>query len=560
MLTYPDSTTTPIARLAETLLEDGRLDHAALRRAERVAEETDERLDTVLTRLGLVDERSMADAFARVLGCPRAGPADFPAEPLFLEDLGARFLLAARLLPLADGAEGAILAVADPVDRAAVDAVRLKLGRPVEIRIGLPSEIEAALERLYAGESDAAAADTLHETDTAADIAKLRDLASEAPVIRIVNQIIRKAAEARASDIHLEPFEQSLRVRLRVDGALREVPPPPGPLRAAVISRIKIMAKLNIAEQRLPQDGRIQATVAGRALDMRIATLPTLHGEGVVMRLLDRSGLVLDYDGLGFDAAVQEALLPLIERPNGILLVTGPTGSGKTTTLYATLSRLNRPDRKVITVEDPVEYHLDGITQIQVKPQIGLSFAHGLRAILRQDPDIIMIGEIRDRETAEIAVQAALTGHLVLATLHTNSAAAAIARLRDMGVEDYLLTATLVGTVAQRLVRRLCPDCAAPESAPLVEGVAPGRDPAGFRKAIGCAACQGTGYRGRTGVMEVLEIDDPIRRAILSREDQRDIEALAVARGMRTMRAHGIEKAARGETALGEVLRLAAEV
>ncbi len=558
----PQASPAALARaLAERLAAEGRLESLQFKRAERVASETGERIDTVLVRLGIVSEAEMADAAAEMLGLARAAAADFPAEPPHLEALGLRFLAAAKLLPLEDGAAGVAVAAADPFDRSALEAVALKLGRPVAPVVALATEIETALERLAAAER--AGAEDPHETaedDMAADVARLRDMASEAPVIRLVNLIIRKAVESRASDIHIEPVDQGLRVRLRIDGALREIEAPPGALRAAVISRIKIMAKLNIAEQRLPQDGRIQIVVAGRELDLRVATLPTLHGEGVVLRLLDRSGLVLDFDGLGFDDTVKAALTPLIEKPNGIFLVTGPTGSGKTTTLYAAIARINAPERKIITIEDPVEYQLPGVTQIQVKAQIDLTFARGLRAILRQDPDVIMIGEIRDLETAQIAVQAALTGHLVLATLHTNSAAAAINRLRDMGVEDYLITATLVGVMAQRLVRRLCAECAGAEDPALVARVAPGRDPAGFRAARGCAACGRTGYRGRTGVVEVLPVDDRVRRAVLDRADQREIERVATEDGMRSMRAHGIEKAARGETALAEVLRVATEI
>ncbi len=544
--------------LADRLAAQGRLSEQARARAERVARESAERLDHVLVRLALVGEREIADAYAELLALPRVGPEAFPDEIPFLEALGTKFLTAARILPLAADETTLRLAVADPLDLAAVEAISLKLGRTAERAIGLGTEIEGALERLTAETEPLQGSAEGAEEDTQADIARLRDLASEAPVIRLVNQIIRRAVEARASDIHLEPAPQSLRVRYRIDGTLQEADPPPGHLRAAILSRVKIMAKLNIAEQRLPQDGRIQIAIAGREIDLRVATIPTLDGEGAVLRLLDRSGLVLDFDGLGFDAEIQGALEGLIARQNGILLVTGPTGSGKTTSLYAVLSRLNEGTRKIVTVEDPVEYQIAGITQIQVKAQIGLTFAHGLRAILRQDPDVIMIGEIRDAETAEIAVQAALTGHLVLATLHTNSAAAAIDRLRDMGVADYLITATLAGAVAQRLVRRLCPACAAPEEPALVERVAPGWPHEGFRRAVGCGQCRGTGFRGRTSVLEVLTVDAEIRRAMLSQRDHRAIEAIAVAAGMRRMQTHALMKAARGETTLSEVLALVA--
>jgi general secretion pathway protein E len=527
-----------------------------------VAAETGERLDRVLTRLGLAGEGAVAAALSAVTGAPRVGAEAFPETRDLLDALGPKFAADARILPLEDDGETVRLAMADPLDAAVADLAAMKLGRRVASCVATPAEIENALERL--AEGGRSAFDSLAEAagaagdDMAADVARLKDMAAEAPVVRIVNLMIRRAAEIGASDIHLEPFERRLRLRYRVDGALRDADAPPAHLRAAVVSRIKIMARLDIAESRLPQDGRIKATVLGRELDMRVATTPTLHGEGVVVRLLDRSGLRLDYDGLGVDAAAQAALIPLTERPNGILLVTGPTGSGKTTTLYATLARLNSPERKIITVEDPVEYQLEGVNQIQVRGQIGLGFADALRAILRQDPDIIMIGEIRDLETARIAVQAALTGHLVLATLHTNSAAAAINRLRDMGVPDYLTAATVVGCVAQRLVRRLCPDCAAPEADAGALARSLGAREGRFLRAVGCAACGGVGYRGRTTVLEVLTVDDAVRRLILERADERDVERAAVAAGMRTLRAHGLARAAAGETSLAEVARVAA--
>ncbi len=548
-------------RLGAVLATLGLGDPHGLRRAARVAQETGERLDRVLTRLALVGERDMAQALATLTGLPLLAPDALTEDPALFLALGPKFAASARAIPLSGPAEGPVhLALADPLDTAVAALAALKFGRPVAPCVAAPVDVENALQRLARAEPAHEADIASGDDDTAADIARLKDMASEAPVIRLVNLMIRRAAELRASDIHLEPFERHLRLRYRIDGALREMEAPPTALRAAIVSRIKIMARLNIAESRLPQDGRIKITVLGRALDLRVATTPTLHGEGVVMRLLDPSGIVLDYDGLGIDAVAQAALIPLTLRPNGILLVTGPTGSGKTTTLYATVTRLNAPERKVITVEDPIEYQLDGINQIQVKPQIGLGFAEALRSILRQDPDVIMIGEIRDLETARIAVQAALTGHLVLATLHTNSAAAAISRLRDMGIAEYLIAATLVGAVAQRLVRRLCPACARPDAggASLARQLDPGAPAARYCMPTGCEACAGIGYRGRTGVIEVLAIDDTTRHLILSQGDERAVEQAAVAAGMRSLRAHGLAKAAAGETSLAEVARVAA--
>ena len=341
------------------------------------------------------------------------------------------------------------------------------------------------------------------------DVERLKDLASGAPVIRLANQLIARAVEMRASDIHIEPREHRLAIRYRIDGALQDMEAPAPAMGPALVSRLKIMARLDIAERRLPQDGRIRIPVRGRQIDMRVSTVPTIHGENVVLRVLDRASIELEFAKLGFDAALEARYLALLEQPNGILLVTGPTGSGKTTTLYTSLRHLNVPDKKLFTVEDPVEYQLDGVSQIEIKPQIGLTFAHILRSILRQDPDIVMIGEIRDVETAEIAIQAALTGHLVLSTLHTNSAAGTVTRLLDMGVADYLLTSTINGILAQRLVRRLCENCRE-AFAPLPEllpqlGLAPGSATRLYR-GRGCAACRGTGYHGRVCIVEMMPI------------------------------------------------------
>jgi general secretion pathway protein E len=371
-------------------------------------------------------------------------------------------------------------------------------------------------------------------------IQHLKDLASEAPVIRLVNLMIARAVESRASDIHIEPFENRLKVRYRVDGVLREVESPPSRLSAAVISRIKIMAKLNIAERRLPQDGRIQLRAQGKEIDLRVSTVPTLWGESVVMRILDKASVVLDFETLGFSPRTLGRFLEILHMPHGIILVTGPTGSGKTTTLYTALQTINTPERKILTVEDPVEYQLEGVNQIQVKPQINLTFANALRAIVRQDPDVIMIGEMRDLETAGIAVQSALTGHLVLSTLHTNDAAGSVTRLLDMGVEDYLLTSTINGILAQRLVRLLCTRCRQPYPAlpELVEEMrlhrfADTRDITLF-KPVGCEHCGGTGYRGRAASMEFLVMSDPLRRLVLKHADAGDLQDTARGRRRRS--------------------------
>ncbi len=393
------------------------------------------------------------------------------------------------------------------------------------------------------------------------DAERLKDLASEAPVIRLVNQLIARAVETHASDVHLEPFPDRLRIRYRYDGVLHEVEPPPARLQAAVISRIKIMARLDIAERRLPQDGRIKLTVRGHEIDFRVSTVPSLHGEKVVLRILDRTAVEFDYAKLGLPADIRQGIERALDLPNGMVLVTGPTGSGKTTTLYTGLLKLNTVARNVVTVEDPIEYQLTGINQIQVKPQIGLNFANLLRSILRQDPDVIMIGEIRDLETVQIAVQAALTGHLVLSTIHTNSAAATMTRLRDMGLEDYLMTATLKAVLAQRLVRRLCPVCKTPDQAPSalierlgLERLAPAEAITLFHPK-GCPACRGTGYRGRRAIAELLVPNRAIDRLIFEGADDAAIECAAVEQGMRPIFDNGLLAVIEGDTTIEEVVR-----
>ncbi|MEE8242810.1 MAG: type II secretion system ATPase GspE, partial [candidate division NC10 bacterium] len=528
---------------------------------------TPERINVILTQLGLVSERDMAEALALYLDLPLVTAADYPTQAILEDQISTKFLKEFRTIPLADTAEGLVLAIADPLDAYAVNAMRLLTGKPVLPRVGVPAEIEAAFERLY-GSSKASIENIFEEVTseedegTNEDIERLKDLASEAPVIRMVNMLISRAVEMRASDIHIEPFERKLKVRYRIDGVLREVDAPPSRLRAAVISRVKLMAKLNIAETRLPQDGRIRLVIRGKEIDLRVSTVPSMHGESLVLRVLDKGSVALDFALLGFEKPVLESYLDLLDRPHGILLVTGPTGSGKTTTLYTSLLRLNTGERKILTVEDPIEYQLEGINQVQVKPQIGLGFANVLRSFLRQDPDVIMIGEIRDLETAEIAVQAALTGHKVLSTLHANDAATTITRLLDMGVEDYLLTSTVNGVVAQRLVRTLCGHCREPRPVlpEMVEQLQLGRftssDPITLYQATGCEHCNGSGYLGRTGLLEILELSDPIRRLILRRAESHEIKRAAAEAGMRTMYQDGMYKILAGTTTLEEVLRV----
>jgi general secretion pathway protein E len=550
--------------LGERLVAGGRLTSDDLERARRLQQETGERLHVILTQLGLISERAMAEALADFLALPLVGLNDYPAEPAIDDAISAKFLKEHRIVPLGDSPEGVVVAMADPLDQYAIDAMRLFTGKSVEARIGVPADIEAAFDRLY-GTGQGAIGEVVDEGPAVSadeDIERLRDLASEAPVIRMVNLLIGRAVETRASDIHVEPFENALRVRYRIDGVLREVEAPPSRLRAAVISRIKLMAKLNIAETRLPQDGRIRLVSRGKEIDLRVSSVPTMHGESVVLRILDRGSVALDFTQLGFDEESLKRYLEMLDRPHGILLVTGPTGSGKTTTLYTSLLRLNTGERKILTVEDPIEYQLEGINQLQVKPQIGLSFANALRSFLRQDPDVIMIGEIRDLETAEIAVQAALTGHEVLSTLHTNDAASTITRLLDMGVDDYLLTSTVNGVLAQRLVRTLCHNCRRPEAAlpELVEQLdlrkITDADPITLHQPQGCDACNQTGYLGRVAILETLVIDDELRRLILRHAEAHEIKRAAVEAGMRTMYRDGLAKALAGITSLEEVLRV----
>ena len=549
--------------LAAILVQQGQCDAQTIDRGRRVAGESGQRLDQVLLQLGLVTERGLAEAYATLLGAPIAGPARYPEAPLFPDRLSPRFLRTARALPLAvDEAHVLALAVTDALDEYTPQAVAAATGLAVRVEIAVPIELEAAFGRLYPdGEAAEASGGADGGEALEEDAERLKDLASEAPVIRLVNQLIGRAVETHASDIHIEPFEDRLRVRYRYDGVLHEADSPPARLAPAIISRVKIMSKLDIAERRLPQDGRIKLAVRGTEIDFRVSTTPTLYGEKVVLRVLDRSSVVFDYEKLGLPADVVAAWSRALELPNGILLVTGPTGSGKTTTLYTGLTNINAVTRNIVTVEDPIEYQLSGINQTQIKPQIGLNFAAMLRSILRQDPDVIMVGEIRDLETAQIAVQAALTGHLVLSTLHTNSAAATITRLRDLGLEDYLLTAVLRGVLAQRLVRRLCDACKRETDAP-AELIArfglEARAKAGpirLWHAVGCAQCRSTGFRGRQAIAEFLEPSPAIEHLIFSKAGQDEIERAAVGQGMKTMFQAGLDAALAGTTTIEEVVR-----
>jgi len=549
----------------EFLTQSGRITKLAFDRATHLSEESGEDIINVLTRLGFIGERDLTDALSRHLSLPIALSDSYPNEPVFENILSQKFLNDARVIPL-KGSDGILtVAIVNPFDAGAVGALHFATGGGLDLHLAYPADLDAALERLY-GDGKAETGITARETASTTlasgdDIDRLKDMASEAPVIRLANQLIARAVEARASDIHIEPMENELRVRYRVDGVLQHVESPPQSIASPLVSRIKIMAKLNIAERRVAQDGRIKLAVRGKDIDFRVSTVPTLHGESVVLRILDRGQLHLEFSKLGFDESLSARIREVLKQPYGILLVTGPTGSGKTTTLYTALLELNTPDRKILTIEDPVEYQLTGVNQVQVKSQIGLTFASALRSFLRQDPDVMLIGEIRDLETAQIAVQASLTGHLILSTLHTNDAASAVTRLLDMGVEDYLLTSTINGIVAQRLIRMLCLHCreayrASPGLAARlwVEETGNG-EPVTLYRPVGCPACNGTGYSGRSSIVEFLPVSDAIREAILKRRDANDILNIAKKEGMRSMQAHGMAKARAGLTSFEEVLR-----
>jgi len=556
---------------AGLLVREGLVDPGAVARARRASEAASERLDIVMVKLGLLSEAYLCGAYAAYCGLNVVRPSDVPSQAVLADRLKLPFLKASRTLPISTSDGSLLLATVDPFDEEAHKAIGYMLGWRIDLAVIAPADIERAFRKLYQDTGSQAVGDDQAIIAVGAgdgneiDVERLRDIANEAPIIRLVNQIIAGAVERGASDVHIEPGRDTVLVRFRLDGFLQQERVVPTTLKAALTTRIKIMAKLDIAERRLPQDGRIKTAVRGTEIDVRVSTLPTAFGESLVLRILDRTRVELDFFKLGLDQDIQAGLHRLMSLPSGIILVTGPTGSGKTTTLYTALKELNRPELKLFTVEDPIEYQLGGINQIQVQPQIGLDFPAALRSILRQDPDIIMVGEIRDLETARIAVQASLTGHLVFSTLHTNSAIAAITRLIDIGIERYLLASTLTGVMAQRLVRKLCPHCARPAAYradatsrqrwPVPEGLA--IDWSGALEAVGCDACHGTGYLGRTSVAELLVIDDDMREAVGRRsDDQRTMISLARHAGFHSLYEAGLIKVSRGETTIEEVLRV----
>jgi general secretion pathway protein E len=554
--------------------------------AERVAEAliaqqadpTGPRFGEILIKAKLATEEQVLRAIAIQLDLPFVSSIDAALVPADLARLvPINFAKAARILPLGRDGDEIRVAVADPLDTTAQDNLAVLLGAPLSPVVAPAAVIVDAINQVYdrtANRHDRLMEDlettedlesVAHELEEPADLLEADD---EAPIIRLVNSLLFRAVKERASDIHINPEERDISVRFRIDGVLRDVIRPPKRFQASIASRIKIMGGLNIAEKRLPQDGRIRIKIAGRDVDVRLSTIPTANGERIVMRLLDKSAVLLDLAQLGFEDWQLEVMDQLITRSHGIVLVTGPTGSGKTTTLYGALAKINSPDLNILTIEDPVEIQMKGVAQVQVNPKIDLTFANGLRSFLRQDPDIIMVGEIRDLETAEIAIQASLTGHLVLSTIHTNDAAGAITRLADMGVQPFLVASSLVGVLAQRLVRVLCPACKlayAPSAEELAQAsitpaiLARAGNPKHLYRAVGCPLCQRTGYSGRTGIYELMLMNDDIRQLVLKNVDSGTIKSRAVAGGMMTLLEHGAYKVAMGETTAAEVLSVTAE-
>lgn len=543
-------------RLGEILQSRGQVTAEELERALELQKERGDKLGRILVDLGFVAQRDVLNALSEQLQIAVAAFNGPPPVTPETERLPARFLRQARAVPLRIEDSTLVLAMADPLDFETIRAAQSATGLKVRAELALDTEIHDALEKHYVAEERDETFTGRENEEAASDLEHLRDMASEAPVIRLVNSMIGQAVEKRASDIHIEPFEKEFKIRFRVDGVLQDQEPPPRELKAAIISRVKLMAKLNIAERRLPQDGRIKIKTIGREVDLRVSTLPTLYGESVVMRLLDRSaGDFYDLSRLGFDDHMLARMHHYTSLPHGIFLVTGPTGSGKSTTLYSALKRINQSDKKIITIEDPVEYQMDGINQIHVNTQIGLTFATGLRHIVRQDPDVIMVGEIRDYETAEVAIRSALTGHFVYSTLHTNDAPSAITRLTDMGVENYLITSSVVSVLAQRLVRRICPNCRERDG----EAMNPFGDMVPAFRGAGCEECFGTGFRGRVGIFELMELNDEIRKLIMKDADAADLTEAARRNGMRNLREDGWLKVATGVTTPAEVTRVTQE-
>jgi general secretion pathway protein E len=559
--------------LGEILLEISDLEREQLEEALSIQAEKGGRLGDILVKLGYVRESQVLYALSLQMGIPflrEVTTAD--VDPELCSLLPIQFAKRHGILPIKRGEDGVLVGTSNPLDLYPLDDVRILLNQEVKPVIMPPATIIDSINQVY--DRNANTAQQIIEdfgesslniiTSALEEPTDLLDASDEAPVIRLVNSILFQAVKQRASDVHIEPFERDLVVRYRVDGILYNVLTPPKRIQPSITSRVKIMAGLNIAEKRLPQDGRIRVTIAGKDIDIRVSVIPTAHGERIVMRLLDKTSVLLKLEDIGFSPDQLKIFNRLIHKPHGIILLTGPTGSGKTTTLYGALTVINSPDKNIITVEDPIEYQIKGVGQIQVNPKIDLTFANGLRSILRQDPDVIMIGEVRDLETAEIAIQASLTGHLVFSTLHTNDSAGAVTRLIDMGIEPFLASSSLIAIMAQRLVRILCPECRqkySPTEEELrelgIDSTAVGKK--SLYRTIGCEHCIGTGYRGRTGIFELMVLDDDIRSLILKNYDANTIKKAATSKGMSSLRQDGARKVLRGITTIEEVVRVTQE-
>jgi general secretion pathway protein E len=559
--------------LGEILLKISALEQEQLEEGLSIQEEKGGRLGDILVKLGYARESQVLYALSLQMGIPfLKDVAVEDVEPELCSALPIHFAKKHGILPIKHDVDGILVATSNPLDIYPLDDVRILLNQEIKPVVMPPRAIIDSINQVYDRDSNTAQQIIEDFDENSLDIitsaleepTDLLDASDEAPVIRLVNSTLFQAVKQRASDIHIEPFERDLVVRYRVDGILYNVLNPPKQIQPSITSRVKIMAGLNIAEKRLPQDGRIRVTIAGKDIDIRVSVIPTAHGERIVMRLLDKTSVLLKLEDIGFSADKLKIFNKLIHGPHGIILLTGPTGSGKTTTLYAALTRINSPDKNIITVEDPIEYQIKGVGQIQVNPKINLTFANGLRSILRQDPDVIMVGEVRDLDTAEIAIQASLTGHLVFSTLHTNDSAGAITRLIDMGIEPFLASSSLIAIMAQRLVRIVCPDCRqkySPSEEELREiGIdTRGADIKPLYRAVGCENCLGTGYRGRTGIFELLVLDDDIRSLILKNYDTTTIKKTATKKGMLTLRQDGASKVLKGVSTIEEVVRVTQE-
>ena len=556
----------------QELLDKGVISPEELSTALSLQNQSADRIGKLFIDIGAISEADLTAHLSDYLGIPHLTAEELPEVPVLEDTFSVQFMRECKFIPVSlEEDERLVLAMANPQDYSTLDTIRIYTGfQKLQVFLAPENAVLDLIEKFYGTQTSTLdrIVEDLEGGDMGGedleDVEHLKDLASEAPVIRLVNLIMSRAVEARASDIHIEPFERDLKVRYRVDGVLSDEESPPKKLKAAIISRIKIMARLNIAERRLPQDGRIKIKVMGRDIDLRVSTLPTMYGESVVMRILDKSNTqIYDLKKLGFSSRMHEQFENLLSRPHGIILVTGPTGSGKTTTLYAALTQINQPDKKIVTIEDPVEYQINGINQIHVNPKIGLTFAAGLRSIVRQDPDVIMVGEMRDLETAEIGIRAALTGHVVFSTLHTNDAPSAIARLVDMGAEDYLLASSILGVLAQRLIRVICPHCK--EEQPLEKSVL---EEIGFPldaktrlyQGKGCKECGQTGFQGRVAIFELMLMDEEIRRLTIANADALELTKAAIKAGMITLRDDGFEKVKEGITTISEVLRVTQEL